>query len=63
MAPRKKLTEEDKKKLDNSKVPNVLTRRILKSMEKDDWEEADRLYTLMQDAVREELEKRKKKKK
>ena len=58
MAPRKKLTPEDKKKLDNSKVPNVTNRRMIKAVEKDDWDEADRLYTMQQKAVRDEREKK-----
>jgi hypothetical protein len=61
MADKKKKhpTEEQKKKLDNSKVPNVTTRKILKSIEKDDWEEADRLYDLMQAELRKERDKKK----
>jgi hypothetical protein len=51
MAPKKKRrpTEEEKKKLDNSEVPNVTLRGAAREMSKGNFDEADRRWNLIKD--------------
>lgn len=47
MTPRKKLTDEQKKKLDNNDVPVVTLKKAMKAFEKGEIQEADRLFNLI----------------
>lgn len=46
---RKKLTDEEKKKLDNSKVPSVTLKGAVRAASNGDFEEADRRWNLVKD--------------
>lgn len=61
MGKKKHPTEEQKQKLDNTKVPNLTVRSALRSMSKGDFKEADRKFVMARDAALKEAQDKKKK--
>lgn len=51
--PRRKISPEEKEKLDNTKVPSVTLKGALKAYKAGDAKEADRLWNLVKDHERE----------
>ena len=59
MTPRKKLTDKQKKSIDNTDVPCVTVRKAMKAFDKGDITEADRLLNLVkEEALRDSKRKK-----